>query len=482
MVGRRSKRGARRLAFVLAGLAGATLPTRGRAQEEGAPSGATPVSEGRAVMKMTKAPNLVHFVAAPSPRGEMGAADVVLALTIDRDGKVTAVAVLASGGSPFDAAARDAAMQFVFEPAEVNGRPAAVKIKYTYSFLPSSPSPSAPVVPVPPLEEPTAPVPPPSVPSAQDIVVRGVHRARDATDVTIAAAQARKVAGTQGDPIKVLENLPGLARPSFGSGQIIVWGAAPNETRTYVDGVEVPALFHGSALRSTVNGDLIRDVTLTPGAYGADYGRAIGGMVRVETKDLPASGVHGYAAVDTLDASAMASVQALGDRVRFAVAGRYGWIDSVLQAVDAPNVDQFFAIPRYSDIQAKLQLRLRDRESLDAVFLASNDDLTQTIPDADPTHTRKRESDLHDRLPALLSPLPSNARRRRRRRRDPMDRSRHEQPRSEPSGRTPRRSTNRRGAGVFERRTAPARRAFSPLRGGPTWTDRARTFLGADRS
>ena len=39
---------------------------------------------------------------------------------------------------------------------------------------------------------------------------------------------------------------------------------------------EIPALFHGSALRSTVNGDLVRDVTLTPGAYGADYGRALG--------------------------------------------------------------------------------------------------------------------------------------------------------------------------------------------------------------
>jgi hypothetical protein len=74
--------------------------------------------------------------------------------------------------------------------------------------------------------------------------------------------------------------------------------------------------------------------------------------------------------------------------VRVAVAGRYGWLDRVMQAVDAPNVDEFFAIPRYSDYQAKMQARLRDRESLDAVLLASQDDLTQTIPDADPAHAR----------------------------------------------------------------------------------------------
>lgn len=360
----------------------ATVAPDARAQTEGTPSGATPSSEGRAVVRMTKAPELVRFVEARVPDGA-GDAVVVLALTIDAKGNVTAADVLRSAGPPYDEAAAAAAREFVFEPAEVNGRPAAVKIAYTYTFTRAIPASAPPPAAPPP---PPAPSPPPVAPESETIIAHGPRR-HDATDTTIAAAQASKVAGTQGDPIKVLENLPGLARPSFGSGQIIVWGSAPSETRTYVDGVEVPALFHGSALRSTINGDLVRDVTLTPGAYGADFGRAIGGMVRVETKDLPETGIHGYASADTLDGSAMMSA-ALGDRVRVAVAGRYGWIDRVLQAVDAPNVDEFFAVPRYSDYQAKLQLRLRERETLDAVFLASNDDLTETIPDSDPAHAR----------------------------------------------------------------------------------------------
>ena len=248
-------------------------------------------------------------------------------------------------------------------------------------------APASRAVPAPPARVRARPRPRARPGSSEDVVVHGARRRHDETDVTIAAAQASKVVGTQGDPIKVLENLPGLARPSFGSGQLIVWGSSPNETRTYVDGVEIPALFHGSALRSTVNGDLVRDVTLTPGAYGADYGLAIGGMVRVETKDLAESGVHGYAGADTLDGSAMLTA-ALGDRVRVGVAGRYGWLNSLLQAVDAPNVDQFFAIPRYSDYQGKLQARLREGESLDAVFLGSTDSLSQVIPDADPARVR----------------------------------------------------------------------------------------------
>ena len=43
--------------------------------------------------------------------------------------------------------------------------------------------------------------------------------------------------GTQGDTLKVVQNLPGVARAALGSGALIVWGAAPADTRVYVDGV-----------------------------------------------------------------------------------------------------------------------------------------------------------------------------------------------------------------------------------------------------
>lgn len=220
-----------------------------------------------------------------------------------------------------------------------------------------------------------------------EVVVRGTRAARNPADVTVPAREARKAAGTQGDPIKVVEDLPGVGRPAFGTGQLIVWGSGPADTRTYVDGVEIPTLFHGAALRSTVNGDLVRDVALTPGAYGADYGLSLGGLLRVETRDLPATGIHGYAQADTLDGSAMASA-ALGDRLRVAAAGRFGWIDGLLTAVGAPNVDPYFAVPRYGDYQAKAQIDLRAGESLSAVFLGSRDDLTETVPNSDPSQVR----------------------------------------------------------------------------------------------
>ena len=88
-----------------------------------------------------------------------------------------------------------------------------------------------------------------------------------------------------------------------------MWGAAPNETRVNVDGVEIPTLYHVGGLRSTVNSDLVRSIDLSPGSYGAEYGRGLGGLVRIDLGALPKAGVHGYVAADFMDASALVSAR-----------------------------------------------------------------------------------------------------------------------------------------------------------------------------
>ncbi len=222
-----------------------------------------------------------------------------------------------------------------------------------------------------------------------EIAIRGIRPRRDASEVRVTAEQARAQAGTHDDPGKVIENLPGVARSSFGSDLLVLWGAAPEDSRVYVDGVEIPQLFHGGGIRTVVNGNLVQSVTLTPGAYGADYGRAIGGMVRLETRDLDA-GYHATLDASPLDASALVSA-GLGDRVRVAVAARYGLLDRTLDALGALDARDFVVIPRYHDYQAKVQLALAERESLDAVWLGSADDSERVVGSADPA----REQRLH---------------------------------------------------------------------------------------
>lgn len=356
------------------------------AQQRGTDVGGQPARR-----QVTKVPKLQTFVEAEYPAEKKAAgveAQVVLTIEIAATGTVTNVTVAQSAGPDFDAAAVAAARQLVFSPAEVDDKPAAAKITYRYAFTireePPAPVPAP--APAPPPEPAPAPAPAPAVPTDTVEIVGRPRARRETNQTTIRAEQARKVAGTQGDVLKVVQNLPGVSRPPLASGQIVVWGSAPRDTRIYVDGVDIPALYHGSGLRSVINSDLVSSIDLVPGAFGAEYGRGLGGLVRVETRALP-RGTHGYVGADTLDGSALVSTE-LSSRARIAVAARQSWLDRVLAVTSAPDVGDFYPIPRYRDGQIKATVDLRKREAVDAVLLGATDDLTRTVASPDPASTR----------------------------------------------------------------------------------------------
>src|SRR5262249_39686652 len=58
----------------------------------------------------------------------------LLSIEIGADGQVGEVEVVKGAAPDFDAAAIAAVKQFVFEPAEIDGQPAPVKITYKYAF------------------------------------------------------------------------------------------------------------------------------------------------------------------------------------------------------------------------------------------------------------------------------------------------------------------------------------------------------------
>lgn len=375
----------RRAALVLVLLA---LAAPARAQQRGSDVGGQ-VSR----RKLTKMPRLVRFVEATFPAGMKAAASVVLTIELDATGNVVEVAVATSAGADYDAAAVAAARQFVFEPAEVDDRPAPSKITYRYDLAPPEEAPVNEPMPAPPPPPPRVDAPPPAPEGPDEVSVRGGPRVRRETvDYVIGAEQAKKVAGSQGDVLKVIQNLPGVSRPPLSSGQIVVWGSGANETRVYVDGVDIPALYHGSALRGTINSDLVSTIDLVPGAFGAEYGRGLGGLVRVETAALQ-KGTHGYIAIDTLDGSALVTTD-VTEKIRAAASLRYGWLDRALALTAARDVGDYFPIPRYHDGQAKMTFDLRKNESLDAVFLLSGDDLDRTVPSADPAKRRVEQTSL----------------------------------------------------------------------------------------
>lgn len=103
--------------------------------QPGGPQAHPPAAQPR----LTKTPELIDFVEAEYPKGALAdnrAATVILRLAISAKGTVDEAVVLTGAGADFDAAALDAVRKFRFRPAEIDDKPAPVKITYRYEFKP----------------------------------------------------------------------------------------------------------------------------------------------------------------------------------------------------------------------------------------------------------------------------------------------------------------------------------------------------------
>ncbi|MDB4944608.1 MAG: TonB family protein / TonB-dependent receptor [Labilithrix sp.] len=413
--------------------------------------------------RQVKPPRLTRFVEADRPASERGrAATVVLRVTIDVTGKVQEATVVESAGPELDAAAADAVRRFVFEPAEIDGKPSPIRILYRYAFTLRTEVPKtalfdgvvrdrasgAPLADVtvavdgagtartdaegrfhlgdiPPgsrvvtlsgdkltalrteerfeagqkvdatydVQSGEAPGPASDGPADDlEIVVNAPALEKSVVATTVSAEEGRRLPGTQGDILKVVEGLPGVARAQVGSGALVVWGAAPEDTRVYVDGVRLPRLYHGGGLRSVVATDLVESVELAPGGYGAAYGRGLGGLVTVRTRRADEKELHAAIAVDTLDASA--SVRApLTDKLRVAVTARRSHLHSVVEPFTDQAAEDFFPIPRYHDGQARIAYELSPTERIDLTGMLSSDRVSRTVASVDPLLAKRDTRD-----------------------------------------------------------------------------------------
>src|SRR5690242_11183142 len=126
--------------------------------------------------QVTKPPKLVQAVAPEYPPAALAAgktAKVKVRIHIDETGVVTKVDVLQPVGDGFDEAAVAAAMQYVFEPAEIDGKPGAIEVETTIGFvIEQKEVEEPPPPPKPPVE--TAGPPNHGGPMSQPVTVEGV--------------------------------------------------------------------------------------------------------------------------------------------------------------------------------------------------------------------------------------------------------------------------------------------------------------------
>lgn len=328
-------------------------------------------------------PRLVER-AEPAPVPTSERVVVVVTLDLDEGGRVTATAIAESGGAAFDAAALDAARALVFAPARRDGVAVASRVPFRFTFEPALPtsSPSEPPAAEPAAAEPAVPAPP--VPDGESAIeIQGARAPREPTVRTLDATEVRRVPGANGDPLRALESLPGVARAPAPGGALIVRGSAPQDTWVGVDGTWVPYAYHFGGVASVIPGDVLEKLEYRPGNFGPEYGRAMGGVVEMKLRSPRKDRLGGLAQVDLLDGRLLAEGP-LGERTRFLVAGRRSWVDAWLGPVLRGSGAGVTTAPRYLDGQLVLEHDLSDRTTARLAFFGGDDRLAILLnaPDA----------------------------------------------------------------------------------------------------
>ncbi|WP_240359090.1 TonB family protein [Pyxidicoccus trucidator] len=189
---------------------------------------------------------------------------------------------------------------------------------------------------------------------ALETVVRSERPKKEVVRRTITREEAQKTPGTFGDPIRVIQALPGVARAPFISGELLVRGSNPGQTATMMDGVSIPILFHLLGGPSVVNAEFIDQLDFYPGGYGSQYGRAVGGIVEVGTRKGAADTFHGSVKVDVLDAGFFLETP-VSDGISVAAAARRSYIDTLLPVfLPKSEGSTLSVVPRYWDYQVRV--------------------------------------------------------------------------------------------------------------------------------
>lgn len=302
------------------------------------------------------------------PADQSASATVVLELEVDASGKVTHARAV-SGKPPFSDLAVAAAQDWLFTPARRAGLPVVSRFLFNVHFEP------------PPLETPNAAASAPKPPAPKreapvlEVVVQGERPPKPPPGtVVITREEATALPGTFGDPLRAIEAQPGVIPIVSGLPSFFVRGAPPGNVGYFIDGVDVPLLYHAFFGPSVIHPGFIQSVDFYKGAAPVEFGRFAGPVVSASVSPLTHR-FTGEASVRAIDAGAIVEMPfgacpdegkpncSLGS-VR--LGGRYAYTGLILSQLGDAKLD-------YWDYQSQATIDLGRHDSLGILAFGAYD-------------------------------------------------------------------------------------------------------------
>jgi hypothetical protein len=201
---------------------------------------------------------------------------------------------------------------------------------------------------------------------------------------TIGIGEIEKSPGANRDISKVIQSFPGVqSTPAF-RNDVIIRGGGPSESRFYLDGVEVPFINHFATQGASggpvgiINADFLREVNYYSGAFPANRGNALSGVLEFNQVDgnsdrLKFQGTLGASEVAaTLDGP-------IGEKTTFIFSARRSYLQFLFSVLELPF------LPNFTDFQFKVRSRIDKKNELTFIGLGAVDvfDLNLGIEDPD---------------------------------------------------------------------------------------------------
>jgi hypothetical protein len=174
------------------------------------------------------------------------------------------------------------------------------------------------------------------------------------------------------DPLRALQQLPGVATSDELRAELSVRGSPFRQVGLVLDEVKSRLLVHtvrgieqtGSV--ALLNADLVDAATLTPGAGPQRFGNTVGAELAIRTRAGRSDGLHGRAMASAIAATGYVEGPLGSDRVTLLAGARRSYASWIVRRID-PDVSGTF---EFTDAQARLDARLSSRQRLSAGVLA----------------------------------------------------------------------------------------------------------------
>lgn len=213
--------------------------------------------------------------------------------------------------------------------------------------------------------------------SGFETTIVAAKQKRDDSQKSLRQEEFLSLPGSGGDPVKAVQNLPGVNRVGGFSSQVVIQGSAPKDTKYAADGHQIPLVFHFGGFSSVIMPEALDSVNYLSAGYGSEYSRALGGIVSLESRkpNLKERSSKGFFFVDTLKMGGLYEAQ-IDEKSSYLISGRYSYVGLILGKVAEKNEDLNLTVaPEFADFTGIYNREINDQEQLKILAMASRDTL-----------------------------------------------------------------------------------------------------------